>query len=92
MLVGHSLGALTSLCIAAFGGNGLPLLGISALGIIPTKENPDILVEMLKSEEGGERFVVEPSPETIETFMGPDEVINFEAMMQEGIESIFEPG
>lgn len=92
MLVGHSLGALTSLCIAAFGGNELPLLGISALGIIPTKENPEVLVEMLKSEKSGERFVVEPSPEAIETFMGPDEVINLEAMVQEGIESIFEPG
>lgn len=90
--MGHSLGALTSLCIAAFGGGELPLLGISALGITPTKEHPVGLIEMLKSGDGGERFVVEASPEAIESFMGPDGVINFEAVTQEGIELIFEPG
>jgi len=90
VLVGHSLGALTSLCIAAYGGDELPLLGVSALGIIPTKEHSKALIEILKSS--GERFVVEASPETIETFMGPDEFINFESVGQPGIELIFEPG
>jgi hypothetical protein len=50
VLVGHSLCAVTSLSIAAFEGEKLPLLGVSALGIIPTKHRPAGLVDILKAD------------------------------------------
>ncbi len=92
VLIGHSLGAATSLSIAAFEGHKLPLLGVSAFGIIPTKEHPPGLKEMLKKDPRNPRFVVEASPEATETFMGPMEVLDLKMLESPAILSIFEPG
>ena len=92
VLVGHSLGAATSLSIAAFEGEGLPVLGVSALGIIPTKDHPAGLVEMLKSDPDNPRFIVEASPEAIETFMGPPSVVDQSIFQHPSMPIIFEPG
>ena len=92
VLVGHSLGAVTSLSIAAFGGEKLPLLGVSALGIIPTKKHPASLVDMLKSDPENCRLVVEASPEAVETFMGPPSVIDESILVHPSMPKIFEPG
>jgi pimeloyl-ACP methyl ester carboxylesterase len=92
VLIGHSLGAVTALSIAAFKDEKLPLLGVSALGIIPTKDHPAELVDMLKADPGNPRFVVEASPEAIETFMGPPSVIDPEMLIHPSMPQIFEPG
>jgi len=92
VLVGHSLGAAISLSIAALEGEMLPLLGVSALGVIPTKEPPPILVNMLKADSENPRFVVEPSPEAVETFMGPPSVVDESILAHPSMPKIFEPG
>jgi pimeloyl-ACP methyl ester carboxylesterase len=92
VLVGHSLGAATSLSIAAFEGQKLPLLGVSALGIIPTKDHPAGLVDMLKADPENPRFTVEASPEAIEAFMGPPSVIDQSTLVHPSMPQIFEPG
>lgn len=92
VLVGHSLGAVTSLSIAAFEGEKLPLLGVSALGIIPTKDHPTGLAEMLKADPENPRFIVEASPEAIEAFMGPPSVIDPSILVHPTMPLIFEPG
>jgi pimeloyl-ACP methyl ester carboxylesterase len=92
VLVGHSLGAAISLSIAAFEGESLPLLGVSAFGIIPTKDHPAGLVDMLKADPDNPRFVVEASPEAIETFMGPPSVIDPSILAHPSMPLIFEPG
>jgi pimeloyl-ACP methyl ester carboxylesterase len=92
VLIGHSLGAVTALSIAAFKDEELPLLGVSALGIIPAKDHPAGLVDMLRTDPENPRFVVEPSPEAIETFMGPPSVIDPEMLVHPSVPQIFEPG
>jgi pimeloyl-ACP methyl ester carboxylesterase len=92
ILIGHSLGAAISLSLAAFEGDKLPLLGVSALGIIPTENHPAALVETLKADPDNPRFVVEPSVEAIETFMGPLELIDEDILVHPSIPEIFEPG
>jgi hypothetical protein len=92
VLIGHSLGAAISLSIAAFEGDKLPLLGVSALGIIPTKDHPAGLVDMLKADPENPRFVVEASPEAIEAFMGPSSVIDPSILVHPSMPQIFEPG
>jgi pimeloyl-ACP methyl ester carboxylesterase len=92
ILVGHSLGAATSLSIAAFEGDKLPLLGVSALGIIPTKEHPAGLVDILKADTENPRLIIEPSPEAVEAFMGPPSVIDELILVHPSMPKIFEPG
>ncbi len=92
VLVGHSLGAATSLAIAAFEGEKLPLLGVSALGIIPTKDYPAGLVDMMKADPENPRFVVEPSPDSVEAFMGPPSVFDSSILVHPSMPKIFEPG
>jgi hypothetical protein len=92
VLVGHSLGAVIGLSIAAFEDAKLPLLGVSVLGIIPTKDHPVGLVDMLKADPENPRFVVEASPEAIETFMGPPSVIDPEMLVHPSMPQIFEAG
>jgi pimeloyl-ACP methyl ester carboxylesterase len=91
-LVGHSLGAATALGIASFEAETLPILGVSALGIIPTKEHPAGLVDMLKADPENPRFVVEASPEAVEAFMGPPSVIGSSILVHPSLPKIFEPG
>ncbi|TVY55156.1 putative 2-oxoglutarate-dependent dioxygenase DIN11, partial [Lachnellula suecica] len=92
ILVGHSLGAAISLSLAAFEGDKLPLLGVSSLGIMPTKDHPPSLIEMLKANPENPRFIVEPSIESIETFMGPLELIDESLLIHPSMPNIFEPG
>lgn len=92
VLIGHSLGAAISLTIAAFEGEKLPLLGVSALGIIPTESHPPGLVDMLKANPDNPRFVVEASPEAIEAFMGPPAVIDSSILVHPSMPQIFESG
>jgi pimeloyl-ACP methyl ester carboxylesterase len=92
ILMGHSLGAAISLSLAAFEGDKLPLLGVSALGIIPTENHPAALVETLKADPENPRFIVEPSVEAIETFMGPLELVDENILVHPSMPEIFVPG
>lgn len=92
ILIGHSLGAAISLSLAAFHADELPLLGVSALGIIPTKDHPAGLIQMLKANPENPRFVVEATPESTEAFMGPPEVIDQAVISDPSMLTIFEPG
>lgn len=92
ILIGHSLGAAISLTLAAFEGDNLPLLGISALGIIPTENHPASLVNILKADPENPRLIVEPTLENIETFMGPLSVVDESALLHPSMPEIFEPG
>ena len=46
---------------------------------------------MLKADPENPRFVVEPSPEAIETFMGPSSVIDPSILVHPSMPEIFEP-
>ncbi|EXJ89292.1 hypothetical protein A1O3_02358 [Capronia epimyces CBS 606.96] len=76
VLIGHSLGAAISLIIAAQHGNRLPLLGVSALGVIPSKTRPKLgIFESLKSNPGNERVprTGPPSAQDLRAFLGAPE-------------------
>lgn len=92
VLIGHSLGAATSLSLAALDGGILPILGVSALGIIPTEHHPPSLVALMEANPEHQRFVVEASLETIETFMGPVDTIDLDAISSPAMLPIFESG
>ncbi len=47
---------------------------------------------MLTKDPKNPRFVVEPSPEATETFMGPMEVLDLKMLESPAFLSIFEPG
>ncbi|TVY39193.1 putative 2-oxoglutarate-dependent dioxygenase [Lachnellula occidentalis] len=91
VLIGHSLGAVISLSLAAFEGQKLPILGISALGIIPTKDHPAVVVKALEADPENPRLVFEPSPDSVETFMGPLSVLDMDVLTHPSMLSIFEP-
>jgi len=90
ILIGHSLGALTALAIAASKNSTLDLLGVSALGLIPEKENPLALLNL--PMQSGERITLEPTPEAIDQFMGPIEFLDLN-MLEDApaMTKIFEP-
>lgn len=92
ILIGHSLGAAIALSLAAYENGNLPLLGVSALGLIPTNRHPASLVKLLEENPTSPHFVVEPSPEAIQMFMGPPEVIEESVLLHPSMPSIFEPG
>lgn len=75
MLIGHSLGAAISIIIAAQHGKSLPLLGVSALGIIPKKRlNVDVF-GALKNDSGTGRIrrPEVPSEQDLRSFLGAPE-------------------
>lgn len=92
ILIGHSLGAATTLALAAYHGDDLPIIGVSALGILPTKDHPAGLIEVLKADPENPRFVVESTPESVEAFMGPPTVIDQAVVTSPDMLTIFEPG
>jgi pimeloyl-ACP methyl ester carboxylesterase len=93
ILIGHSLGAATALILAALEGDKLPLLGISALGIIPSREKPTALLEALDKDPENPRMLIEdPDPATLRKFMGIPEFLDPQILTNPAIPEIFEPG
>ena len=92
ILVGHSLGAAISLSLAAFEGQKLPIIGVSALGIIPIKDHPAVVIKAIEADPGNPRLVFEPSPDSIETFMGPLDYLDMSILTHPAMLTIFEPG
>jgi pimeloyl-ACP methyl ester carboxylesterase len=92
VLIGHSLGAAIALGIAAFECENLPLLGVSALGIIPTKRPSVLLETQLKEDPNDPRIVMQPTQEVIETYLGPPSVFDQSILKHPSMPTIFEPG
>lgn len=93
IIIGHSLGAATSLIIAALEGDNLPLLGVSALGIIPNKVRPTAIVNALNAHPESDRVPLQdPSPDTLRRFMGFPDFIDESVITDPSVPGIFEPG
>ncbi|KAL7422617.1 hypothetical protein Q5752_003265 [Cryptotrichosporon argae] len=93
ILIGHSLGAATSLIIAAEQGNSLPLLGVSALGIIPTRARPDIsLFEGIFADDAVQKIPLPevPTATDLKLFMGAPDFFDLADLPR--LEGIFEGG
>lgn len=93
VLIGHSLGAATSLTLAALEGDKLPLLGVSALGIVPDETPPIAIVQALQAEPDKERVpLTDPTPDTLRRFMGFPDFLDEAVLTHPSIPGIFEPG
>lgn len=91
ILVGHSIGGALVLSITHEAQGRLPILGVSAMGCLPSLKPLGLLGET-DPEQENPRFIVEPSPENIKRFMGRMEWLNLDALSQEIVEVVFEPG
>jgi pimeloyl-ACP methyl ester carboxylesterase len=91
VLIGHSLGAALSLVIAVEAGDRLPVLGVSALGTLPT-EGPLGLVPDPDPDPTNPRFILEQSYENITRFLGDIDCINMDALSTGVMAVAFEPG
>lgn len=91
VIIGHSLGAATSIIIAALEGDNIPLIGVSALGIIPSPSPPELILEALNADPEAERIELgKPDELYFGQFMGaPDffDISKFDEIrsMYEGI-------
>jgi pimeloyl-ACP methyl ester carboxylesterase len=92
VLIGHSLGAAIALGIAALESKRLPFLGVSTLGIIPTAYPSALLQAQLNQDPNNSRVVIEPTPEVIETYLGPPSTFEQSILEHPSIPTIFEPG
>jgi pimeloyl-ACP methyl ester carboxylesterase len=92
VLIGHSLGAAIALGIAALESKRLPFLGVSTLGIIPTLFPSALLQAQLNQDPSSSHVVIEPTPEVIETYLGPPSVFEQSILEHPSIPNIFEPG
>lgn len=91
ILIGHSLGAATSLIIAALEGHNLPLLGVSVLGIIPNKVRPIAIVQALEEAPDSARVPLDdPSPDTLRRFLGIPDFLDKDVLTHPSIPIIFE--
>lgn len=93
ILIGHSLGAATSLILAALEGDNIPLRGVSALGVVPAKTRPDLsLFEGVFSDAKVERLPLptEPTAQDLKLFLGAPEF--FDVAQLPRTEGVFEGG
>lgn len=91
ILVGHSIGGALALSIAYEAERRLPILGVSAMGCLPSLTPLGLLSET-DPEPENPRFIVENNPENIKRFMGRVEWLNLEALSEDVVAAVFEPG
>ena len=91
ILVGHSIGGSLALSITYEAQGRLPILGVSAMGCLPTLK-PMGIIGGTDPEPENQRFIVESSRENIKRFMGRVEWLNLDALTEEVVEAVFEPG
>jgi pimeloyl-ACP methyl ester carboxylesterase len=91
VLIGHSLGAAIALGIAALESKRLPILGVSALGVIPTTYTSAILQAQLIRDPNSRCVVIDPTLQ-IETYFGPPSTFEQSILDHPSMGSIFEPG
>lgn len=91
ILVGHSMGAAISLAIAAQSELPFPLLGVSALGAIPSPKKGTLLPDP-DPAPNEPRYAIEDVPTVIQTFFGPFECLHDEVFNGDNLQAVFEPG
>jgi pimeloyl-ACP methyl ester carboxylesterase len=91
ILVGHSIGGALALSIAYEAEGRLPILGVSAMGCLPTLAPLGLLGET-DPEPENPRFIVENNPENIKRFMGRVEWLNLDALSEDVVAAVFEAG
>jgi pimeloyl-ACP methyl ester carboxylesterase len=91
ILVGHSMGGALVLSITYEAQGRLPILGVSAMGCLPSLKPLGMLGDTDPDPENP-RFIVEPDPENIKRFMGRMEWLNLDALSEEIVAAVFEPG
>lgn len=91
ILVGHSMGAAIALAIAAQSKPPFPVLGVSALGAVPSPEKGTLLPDPDPAPHEP-RYVIEDVPTVIETFFGPFECLNEDVFTGDILKAVFEPG
>ena len=91
ILVGHSIGGALALSIAYEADGRLPILGVSAMGCLPSLTPLGLLGET-DPEPENPRFIVENNPENIKRFMGRVEWLNLDALSEDVVAAVFEPG
>lgn len=89
--MGHSIGAAIALAIAAQSQLPFPLLGVSALGVIPTPRR-DLLIPDPDPEPDEPRFVIDDVRTVINRFFGPFECLNEDVFTGDTLKAAFEPG
>lgn len=91
ILVGHSIGGALALSVTYEAQGRLPILGVSAMGCLPTLKPLGIL-DWTDPEPENPRFIFESNPENIKRFMGRMEWLNLDALTEEVVVAVFEPG
>lgn len=91
ILVGHSIGGALALSITYEAQGRFPILGVSAMGCLPTLTPLGILGER-DPEPENPRFIVENNPENVKRFMGRVEWLNPDALAEDVVAAVFEPG
>jgi len=83
ILIGHSLGAAVSIIIAALEGKSLPLLGVSALGIVPTKDPLSGITDAINASPHSDRVPLgQPTEEYLRRFLGAPEFFDISKLPQ----------
>lgn len=90
VLIGHSLGGALALVIAAKAGTRLPVLGVSALGTLPSTDRLNLIPEP-DPDPASPRFVAPRSAENLTRFLGSLESVNVDALSSELAAAVFEP-
>lgn len=90
ILVGHSMGGVLALSIAYESKGRLPILGVSAMGCLPSL-TPLGLLREADPEPENPRFMIENNPENIKRFMGRVEWLNLDALSEDVVAAVFEP-
>lgn len=91
ILVGHSIGGALALSIAYEAKGQLPILGVGAMGCLPSLTPLGLLSET-DPEPENPRFIVENNPENVKRFMGRVEWLNLDALSEDVVAAVFEPG
>ncbi|KAL4795809.1 Alpha/Beta hydrolase protein [Aspergillus venezuelensis] len=95
ILVGHSIGGSLALSITHEAKDRLPIIGISVMGSLPSKGPLDLFPGLDDGDgpdAGNPRYITEPSAENIRRFMGEVEWLHPEALSEDVISAVFEPG
>lgn len=94
IIIGHSLGAATSLIIAALEGDNIPLIGVSALGCVPKREPPQFILDAIAAFPDVDRLpglqMSEADDEYFRNFLGAPEYYDVSGFAR--LSSIYEGG
>lgn len=91
ILVGHSLGAAIALAIAAQSELPFPLLGVSALGIVPTPQK-DLVLPDPDPTPDEPRVAISDLHLDATAFLGPLDLVDDAAFTADVLMTAFEPG